>query len=199
MTFVLHRLAPGPEDLSRSPFVGFQYCVFHDRLNLTIYLLRFRSSAAASCLPEVTLRFGGPGERALNWLALTIHTPADTDVLQTLHRFPRSTIGIALWQERGLLEPLRPLQVLLAQSFALRQYWTHGVAHQSAGEVVVAKGTLVLAPALIALRIEEPPLGLVEARGRIAGHSSGWLEADLARLRTAHRILVQGRQFAFVR
>lgn len=201
VTFVLHRLAPGPEDLSHSPLVRFQVqqSVLHDRLNVTIYLLRLRSSAAASRLPKVTLRLSGPSERAFNRLALAIHAPADADVLQTLHRFPRPTVGIALRQESGLLEPLRPLQILLAQPLALRQYGAYGVAHQPAGEVVVAEGALVLTPALVALRIEEPSLGLVEARARIAGHSSGRLEADLARLRTAHRVLVQRRQLALVR
>lgn len=162
-----------------------------------IYLLR--SPAAASRLPEVTLRLGGPGERALNRLTLAIHAPADTDVLQTLHGFPRPTVGIALRQERGLLEPLRPLQILLAQSLALRQHGAHSVAHQPAGEIVVTEGALVLAPALVSLRIEEPPLGFVKARARIAGHSSGRLEADLARLRAAYRVLVQRRQLALVR
>jgi len=63
----------------------------------------------------------------------------------------------------------------------------------------VAESALVFAPALVALRIEEPPLGLVEASARIAGHSSGRLEADLARFRAAHRVLVQRRQLALVR
>lgn len=199
MALVLHRLAPGPEDLPRSPLVHLQVqqSVLHDRLNLTIYLLR--SSAASSGLPEITFWLGAPDERTLDRLALAIDAPADTDVLQTLHRFPRTAVGIALGQERGLLEPLRPLQVLFAQPLALRQHGAHGVAYQPAGKIVVAESALVLLPALVAFRIEEPSLGLVEARARIARYSSRWHEAHLARFRTAYRVLVQRRQLALVR